>query len=428
MSPARKDVDLEVAIVGAGPFGLGAAAHLKAAQVDVGVFGESFSFWRDHMPRGMFIRSSWDATHLSDPQRRFTLNAYSRQCGFARPELMSLQDFLACADWFQANTVPDVDRRNVARIEQEYGGFRLTLSDGDTVKAARVVIATGLINQEFKPAPFAGIDKEYVSHAVDHADLSKFRGKRVAVVGRGQSACETAAILSDEGADVELIARGAVHWLGGPTPGPYIEPASRSLMYRLKWAPGGVGPFPISWLNELPGLERHLPRFALDWVNARACAPAPPAGSSRGSAACGSPPESKSRTFARRAAISELRSRIVSVRMTTSSSAPGIISTSPSSDSSRRRSLTRSVRLTARRNSAPVSCRAYRVCISSAPTPSRAMARQCALSRARTTPGASSRAPFLLGANRSSRNAGVCRALRALPSSPEWRRANAPQR
>ncbi|MGZ5853096.1 MAG: NAD(P)-binding domain-containing protein [Xanthobacteraceae bacterium] len=269
MSPARKDVDLEVAIVGAGPFGLGAAAHLKAAQVDVGVFGESFSFWRDHMPRGMFIRSSWDATHLSDPQRRFTLNAYSRQCGFARPELMSLQDFLACADWFQANTVPDVDRRNVARIEQEYGGFRLTLSDGDTVKAARVVIATGLINQEFKPAPFAGIDKEYVSHAVDHADLSKFRGKRVAVVGRGQSACETAAILSDEGADVELIARGAVHWLGGPTPGPYIEPASRSLMYRLKWAPGGVGPFPISWLNELPGLERHLPRFALDWVNAR---------------------------------------------------------------------------------------------------------------------------------------------------------------
>ena len=269
MTLARREFDCEVAVVGAGPYGLGAAAHLKAAHVDVRVFGDPMSFWREHMPRGMNIRSAWHATHLSDPNNRFTLDAYSHQRGFARPDLLSLQDFVAYGEWFQAHAVPDVDTRRVLRVDRENGGFRLDLADGSSMKAGRVVIATGLANQEFVPPEFTGLPREFVSHSADHADLGKFRGQRVAVIGRGQSACESAAILSDEGADVELITRGEVNWLGSSKTASNRDTSPLWRFHDLLSAPSGVGPFPINWLNELPGLERHLPQPARDWLNQR---------------------------------------------------------------------------------------------------------------------------------------------------------------
>ena len=40
-------------VIGAGPYGLSVAAHLRARGVPVRVFGEVMSSWRMHMPRGM---------------------------------------------------------------------------------------------------------------------------------------------------------------------------------------------------------------------------------------------------------------------------------------------------------------------------------------------------------------------------------------
>src|SRR5204863_7106132 len=47
----------EVVIVGAGPYGLAVAAHLRAAGVAPRVFGETMGYWREHMPRDMARRS-----------------------------------------------------------------------------------------------------------------------------------------------------------------------------------------------------------------------------------------------------------------------------------------------------------------------------------------------------------------------------------
>ncbi|MGA7958471.1 MAG: NAD(P)/FAD-dependent oxidoreductase, partial [Xanthobacteraceae bacterium] len=58
----RSDNSCDVAIFGAGPYGLAAAAHLRAVNVSVRVFGEAMSFWRRHMPSGMKLRSPWIAT------------------------------------------------------------------------------------------------------------------------------------------------------------------------------------------------------------------------------------------------------------------------------------------------------------------------------------------------------------------------------
>ena len=68
--------DCEVAIVGAGPYGLSAGAHLEAKGLTVRVFGDPMEFWADKMPAGMLLRSPRQASNISDPTQAFTLEAY----------------------------------------------------------------------------------------------------------------------------------------------------------------------------------------------------------------------------------------------------------------------------------------------------------------------------------------------------------------
>ena len=58
-------VDCDVSIVGAGPYGLSAAAHLHALGVDTRVFGEPMQFWNTGMPPGMLLRSPRPASTIS---------------------------------------------------------------------------------------------------------------------------------------------------------------------------------------------------------------------------------------------------------------------------------------------------------------------------------------------------------------------------
>ncbi|MEA2423923.1 MAG: hypothetical protein QOH13_333, partial [Thermoleophilaceae bacterium] len=63
----------DVAVVGAGPYGLAAAAHLRAEDgLTVRVFGEPMSFWERQMPVGMLLRSPREASHISDPAGALT--------------------------------------------------------------------------------------------------------------------------------------------------------------------------------------------------------------------------------------------------------------------------------------------------------------------------------------------------------------------
>jgi cation diffusion facilitator CzcD-associated flavoprotein CzcO len=208
--------DCEVAIVGAGPYGLAVAAHLRAANVSFRIFGDAVSFWRNNMPMGMLLRSPRVATHIAEPQGRYKLDDYFVEAGLEIPKLLPVERFVDYGRWFQSHIAPDLDTRAVERIEASDRGFRLTLSDGDLCFAHRVVMATGLLGHEYRPAEFTGLPRELVSHSCEHTDSVRYRGKRVAVIGRGQSGCEAAALLHEAGAEVELICRGDLIWNAGP--------------------------------------------------------------------------------------------------------------------------------------------------------------------------------------------------------------------
>ena len=72
----------DVAIIGAGPYGLAAAAHLAQIKgLTVSIFGEPMGFWRTAMPAGMLLRSAWSASHIADPNGALTLDAYKLGSG-----------------------------------------------------------------------------------------------------------------------------------------------------------------------------------------------------------------------------------------------------------------------------------------------------------------------------------------------------------
>lgn len=260
----------EAGVIGAGPYGLTAAAHLRAAGVSTAVFGEVMSFWHE-MPKGMLLRSEWDGSHLSDPAGSFSLDAYHR----AEPNRLSahitMPEFAAYGGWFQRNAAPDVDPRLVRLVERTPGGFRFTLSDGDQVDVRRAIVATGLKAFARGVPALADLPPGRAPHSSEERDFSLYAGQRVLVIGAGQAALESAALLNDAGAEVELVTRQRhIHWLAGV--GHISRESGR--MARLLYPPGAVGPIGVNWAVQLPGLYRALPDGFQQKVFARALRPA----------------------------------------------------------------------------------------------------------------------------------------------------------
>src|SRR5690349_753274 len=132
----------DVAIVGAGPYGLAAASHLRQINgLSVSIFGEPMHFWRTAMPAGMLLRSAWSASHIADPHDALTLDAYKLVSGNHLAAPINLKRFIDYGLWYQRAAVPDVDTRKVSSIDVSGAQFQLTLHDGSSVTAARVIIA-----------------------------------------------------------------------------------------------------------------------------------------------------------------------------------------------------------------------------------------------------------------------------------------------
>ena len=260
----------DVAVVGAGPYGLSGAAHLARVRgLDVRVFGEPMSFW-EGMPRGMLLRSNWGSCSIGFFDGDLTIGAYKSATGREFSAPVPLDEFIGYGRWFQRTAVPDVDRRRVVAVNAGPGGFRLLLEDGDTLRAGRVVVAAGIQPFAARPPVFDALPSELATHASEHRDLGRFADAEVLVVGGGQSALESAALLHESGARVEVIARRPkLVWLRGGTIHRRLGRFS-----VLVYAPTDVGPLGLSRLVAVPDLFRRLPRSVQTPVAYRSVRPA----------------------------------------------------------------------------------------------------------------------------------------------------------
>ena len=251
----RPAAQYDVVVVGAGPYGLSTAAHLLGKGFNVAVFGKPLKLWREHMPKGMFLRSHWWATNLSDPQKKYGFEQFFQVSEYNKCYPVPIEAFIDYAMWFQEQAVPNIDTTYVSSIERKDGQFLLTLEDGRTVVAPAVVMAIGLYYYAKRPPEYDDLPAELVTHSFEHADFSRFAGKTVGIIGGGQSAVEYAALLNEIGASVHLIARRPIHWLGPDTDD------QRSFMDQLRAPRAGIAPGWKNWaLEYIPYLFQRLPQ------------------------------------------------------------------------------------------------------------------------------------------------------------------------
>ena len=231
--------DCEVAIIGAGPYGLSLAAHLSARGVDHRIFGKPLDTWSAHMPKNMTLKSEGFASNLSAPKAGSTIAAWHKHHGKAyadRGMPIPLNDFLAYAEAFQSLYVPNVEESLVTSLVQAPGGFLLVLDTGERVVARRVVLAVGVSCFAFTPDTFAGLPEGLVSHSYDHRDVGQFRNKEVAIIGAGSSAIDLAHLLQESGASPRIVARTDALSFNTPP-----DPDRETLLFRLQNPPSTIG-------------------------------------------------------------------------------------------------------------------------------------------------------------------------------------------
>jgi thioredoxin reductase len=236
---------LDVAIIGAGPYGLSIAAHLAKTGLSFRIFGSPMQSWRNHMPKGMQLKSEGFASDLYAPNNSFTLRDYCEEKNLPYSAIglpVPIETFIAYGLEFQRRFVPALEETEVTSVHCIDGVFELKTAAGQTIRARRVVSAAGVTHFAYLPPFLAGMPRQFVTHSSEHHKLSSFGGKKVAVLGAGASALDLAALLHEAGAEVELVARRTeIAFHAAPR-----EP--RPLWQRLRNPRSGLG---IGWRSRL---------------------------------------------------------------------------------------------------------------------------------------------------------------------------------
>jgi thioredoxin reductase len=219
------------------------------------LLGTPLESWREHMPVGMILKSEPFASNLWDPKRQYTLKRFCESQGIpyqhAR-EPLSLARFLDYAEWFRQTAVGESRDVKATSITRHSAGFHLDLSDGSSLEARRIVLATGHMPFRYVPQELAGLPDPMCIHSSAIKNVKPYAGRDITIVGAGQSALETAALLYEAGAKVRVIVRARqVLW--------NERPVARSLWKRIREPESGLA---SGWKSvavaELPRVFRFL--------------------------------------------------------------------------------------------------------------------------------------------------------------------------
>lgn len=238
--------DTDVTIIGAGPYGLGLAAHLRARGAKYRIFGDVMQFWRD-MPVGVNLKSLAFATNIAVPKRGFSFPKWCLEHGLEDFEPCTMQSFATYGCEMQKLFVPDVEETFVANVASQGQRFEITLASGKRFSSRRVVSCTGLSGLSQVPETLRALGPDRMKHTFDISNYSEFQNKTVAVIGAGASAIEAGALVREAGGTSEVFVRGQNVVFHGR------EPRVRPLWRRIKDPTTVLGTSRSGWvLQHLP--------------------------------------------------------------------------------------------------------------------------------------------------------------------------------
>ena len=262
----------DIAVIGAGPYGLSIAAHLSAAGLDLRIFGTPMQTWRQRVPRGMKMKSEGFASTLYDPARSFRMKDYCAEQGIEYADIglpTPVDVFAAYGEAFQKRFVGHLEDTQVRSVEREEKHFVIKLETGEVARFRKVIVATGIAAYAHVAPELRGLPAHLMTHSSACNELDQFAGKRMIVVGGGASAADCAALLSLAGADVQLVTRRQQLSFHAP-------PRKRGIAAKLRHPFSPIGP---SWKSvfccELPLVFHAMPEEFRLKVTRRHAGPAP---------------------------------------------------------------------------------------------------------------------------------------------------------
>lgn len=186
-------------VVGAGPAGLGVAAALRRSGVDPLVIDRSDS-----------IGSAWRTRY--DSFRLHTIRWLSGLPGMAIPRAYGpwvvRDDFVRYLESYAARfEITPRFETELLGLDHVDEGWMVTTSAGE-IGAKRVVLATGACSRPYVPDwPGRATFTPSLVRSAGYRSPDPYRGKRVLVVGSGNSATEVAVDLAAAGITVDLAVR-----------------------------------------------------------------------------------------------------------------------------------------------------------------------------------------------------------------------------
>lgn len=198
-------------VIGAGPSGLAALKHLRAAGLhalaieredDVGgnwYFGRASS-------------STCHSTHLISSKRMTQFADFPLPRGLApyphhRQALQYLRDYARHFHLYPAIRFGVA----VERVEEATGGWRVTMSDGTSEHVRGVIIANGHHSSPRWPTLPGEFSGELL-HAKQYKQPEQLRGRRVLVIGAGNSGCDIAVEAAQHAQSAWLSMRRGYHF------------------------------------------------------------------------------------------------------------------------------------------------------------------------------------------------------------------------
>ena len=116
----------DIAIIGAGPYGLSIAAFLNHSGVNFRIFGRPMQSWDERMPQGMLLKSEGFASSLYDPESEFTLSEFCKEQGIPYEDVglaVSRENFVAYGKEFQRRLVPNLEQTDIQSLSRKGQGF-----------------------------------------------------------------------------------------------------------------------------------------------------------------------------------------------------------------------------------------------------------------------------------------------------------------